>query len=118
MPTFDAQELYVYYRAEAAAAPQVFAAVREFQHQLQVLHPGLITRVLRREIPEPHPADPGSGASHTWMEVYCFGSGKEIPASLEAALESLAAKALSPWLEGRRHSERFLAHKPPTDALP
>lgn len=92
-------ELFVYYRADAAQADALAAAVRQMQAELCATHPALRARLLRR-------SDTRDGL-HTWMEVYALpeNANAEI---FGAAIEGAAAR-LAPQLAGPRHVEHFVA---------
>ena len=90
-------ELYVYYRVASANQRAALQAVREQQRHLCALQPGLQARVLQRS-DEP-------GDTVTLMEVYRF-DGRGVDESLRARIDG-AASALTPWLIGARHVERF-----------
>jgi hypothetical protein len=92
------RELFIYYRATQENASVLHAEVSRMQTELRVRHPGLQARLLRR----PDAAD----GLHTWMETYASPDG--IDDALQGAIET-AALALSPWIVGSRHIERFIA---------
>jgi hypothetical protein len=92
------RELFIYYRATQENASVLRAEVSRMQTELRVRHPGLQARLLRR----PEAAD----GLHTWMETYASPDG--IDDALQGVIET-AALALSPWIVGARHVERFIA---------
>lgn len=91
-------ELFIYYRATQENASVLRAEVSRMQIELRARHPGLQARLLRR----PEAAD----GLHTWMETYSSPEG--IDDTLQGVIET-AALALSPWIVGPRHTERFVA---------
>ena len=97
------RELFVYYRVSPEHEAQAGAAVRAMHSALRAQHPQLIARLLRR-------AD-GHDRSQTWMEVYATAPG-QAPEGVDAMLQSAidtAAGPLTPWLDGPRHTEAFIA---------
>jgi hypothetical protein len=113
-------ELYVYYRADAHAHEAVRQAVQAFQAQLRALHPGVITRLLRKREPVADTStaeaegsgEPRANEEHTWMEIYRFGSGRALGPVFEVNLDRLAQADLSAYLRGPRHLERFVDPSP------
>jgi len=94
------RELFIYYRAEPAAAPALQAAVQAWEAQLRLSHPGLLARLLRR--PEP---DDGW---HTWMETYAMpASADGLTPALQDEIEQSARSVLAPWTTSARHVEVF-----------
>jgi hypothetical protein len=90
------RELFIYYRATQENASVLHAEVSRMQTELRERHPGLQARLLRR--PE------AANGRHTWMETYSSPDG--IDSALQAAIET-AALALTPWIDGPRHTEEF-----------
>lgn len=90
------RELFIYYRATQENASVLHAQVSRMQTELRARHPGLQARLLRR----PQAAD----GLHTWMETYSSPDG--ISDTLKSAIDA-AAHALTPWIEGPRHTEEF-----------
>lgn len=91
-----ARSIYVYYRINAAALPEVAAAVRRFQAALSNAYPALQVAVLRR---------PGEKDGEvTLMETYAMPGG--VNESVQAQIAA-AATALAPWQRGARHTEVF-----------
>jgi hypothetical protein len=88
------QCLYVYYRVHARDEALVHIAVREM-HALWA--PELRCALLRR-------ADDRSD-SVTLMETYAAEGG--VSDELQERIEAQARVALTPWLIGQRHVERF-----------
>ena len=98
LPSAERSELFVYYRADAAHAAALAAAVQRMQAALCAHHAGLAARLLRRpELRE---------GQHTWMETYTLPAGADA-ARMADLIEQSAAQALSPWLAGPRHVEHF-----------
>ena len=88
-------ELYVYYRAACADAPQLKARVLAMQAQLSSEF-GIQTALKRRPNEE--------AGMHTWMEVYLC-----IPDGFEPVLQQAVHEADLPALiHGPRHVEHFL----------
>ena len=93
------RELFIYYRAKAADAPALQAAVHAAQAQLRGDRPALSARLLRR---------PGPGDEHdTWMETYAHAPNG-IDDTLQRAIEARLAPAVAPFLVGARHTEGFV----------
>ena len=97
------RELFIYYRIRSIHAPAAQALVHGFQGRLRVLHPPLISRLLRR----PDEAD----GRQTWMETYSTDPMLDttgITAELQSTIEA-QAHALLPLIDGPRHTEVFIA---------
>lgn len=96
------RELFIYYRSQAQHAQAVRAAVAAFQQMLRERHSGLEARLLYR--------DASTSTSITWMETYRLPTATNVPTldtTLQAEIESLAARALAGLIEGQRHVEDF-----------
>jgi hypothetical protein len=95
-------ELYLYWRVPSASLPAAVAALAAWQGSLCADTPGLQARWLRR-------ADDaaGAGADPTVMEIYTRPGG--IDPQTAARIERDGNAALSGWLSGPRHVERFVA---------
>ena len=76
-------ELYVYYKLQAETAAAARTAFESARGAAEV-------RLLQRE---------DAGGVLTWMEIYAPGLAGEVEARI--------AKAVAPFIEGDRHSERF-----------
>src|SRR4051812_15124229 len=91
------RELFVYYRVDAALAPEARAAVDAMHERLRSTHPGLIARLLMRTDDDKSP--------QTWMETYALpGSPDGIGRGIEAEIAAEAAR----WahvVAGPRHVE-------------
>lgn len=95
------RELFIYYRATIENAGVLHARVSGLQADLRTRHPGLQTRLLCR--PE------ATDGLHTWMETYAAPHHENgISDALQGEIE-IAALALAPLIEGRRHVESFNA---------
>ena len=90
-------ELFIYYRVRSADALAAQAAVAQFQAQLRTDYPRLIARLLRRPIED--------NGLQTWMETYASDDG--IGDAMRIDIETRAL-ALSPVLDGPRHTEVFI----------
>jgi len=89
------RNLYVYYRAQVAHAPQLQQRVEEMQAVLHVQH-GVHASLLRR--PE------AKDERHTWMEVY-----EDVPARFEQVLDNaFSSSGLIELIDGARHTEVFV----------
>lgn len=96
-----ARELFIYYRAKPADAPALQAQVLAFQQRLAALHPGLVTRLLRR----PETVD----GWQTWMETYARPAHPEgVSEAIEQDIARLAATA-GALTGAARHVEVFRA---------
>ena len=92
-------EVFVYYRVRAADAAAHLRAVQQWHASLRRQYPGLRARLLRR-------SDDSNGLQ-TWMETYAADALAEgITPALQADIEA-QARALTPWIDGPRHSEVF-----------
>jgi len=88
-------DLYVYYRIRATDAAAFCAKVRAMQHNL-ARDCGVAAALKRRPDEE--------DGLQTWMEVY-----PAVDEGFAAQLEQAVAVAgLSTWIQGARHTERFL----------
>jgi len=88
--------LFVYYRIDAGALEAVLQALRQMHDALVAGSPDLQANAWRR--PELRDGE------LTVMETYVHPDGVDL--ALERRIE-LAARALSPWLRGARHTEVF-----------
>jgi hypothetical protein len=96
------RELFIYYRTTIENASVLHAAALALQADLQMQHPGLQARLLRR----PEAAD----GLHTWMETYAAPqSPNGISESLRSEIETAAIVKLASLITGPRHTESFLA---------
>ena len=96
------RELFIYYRATIENASVLHAAALALQKELQVRHPGLQARLLRR----PEAAD----GLHTWMETYAAPHRPNgISESLQGEIETAAVAQLASLITGPRHTESFIA---------
>ena len=93
----DGRELYTYYRVAEVDESPCRGAALQMQASLRADEPGLQARLLRR------PATPQGLV--TFMEVYAVPNG--VSDRLQADIERAAA-ALTPWLQGERHTELFV----------
>lgn len=94
------RELFVYYRVRSNDAPALKAAVRDMQARLRAEHPALTARLLRR--PDEN------GGLQTWMETYSATRIGGVTPELQTHIEA-QAQALSPLIDGPRHTEAFIA---------
>jgi LmbE family N-acetylglucosaminyl deacetylase len=102
------RELFIYYRVHLDHAAAAEAMVRAMQAALAHDHPQLRARLLHRSPPQ--------GCWQTWMETYSTHSHSTDPMQdtqgitdrLAAEIESRAA-ALTPYIDGARHVEVFVA---------
>jgi hypothetical protein len=96
------RELFIYYRTTIENAGVLQAAAQALQADLQMQHPGLQARLLRR----PQAAD----GLHTWMETYAAPqSPNGISESLQSEIETAAIAKLASLITGPRHTESFVA---------
>ncbi|MCW7540620.1 DUF4936 family protein [Aquabacterium sp. A7-Y] len=91
------RRLFIYYRIASADAALALRAAGAMQDALRARHPGLQAELWRR----PQEKD----GVQTWMEIYMQAEG--VGPVLEAEIAA-AAEALSPWLQGPRHTEVFV----------
>ena len=94
--------LFVYWKTEAASAPQAVAAATHLQRQLRSEHPGLVAQLFQR-------ADARDGQA-TVMETYAHAQG--VSAALQGAIARAAEPVLAAWCQGARHVEVFNALPP------
>ncbi len=90
-------ELFIYWRCDRADAAAALAATAQMQAALLAQHAVLRARLYQRV--------EADVAQVTVMESYSAAAG--IDASLQAAVEAAAVKALARWQQGQRHLERF-----------
>ena len=104
------RELFVYYRVRSAQAGAARPAALAFQAELRSRHPALTARLLRRdEGSATHGTDPAR--DETWMETYAINPRLDsagVSAALQTEIEA-AARVLTPFLSGARHTEVFIA---------
>ena len=107
------RELFVYYRVRAVQAEAARPVALAFQAELSSRHPALVARLLRRDetVSQGIDGDSASGSEQTWMETYAVDARTPaggVSAALQAEIEA-AARALTPFLSGARHTEVFIA---------
>jgi hypothetical protein len=90
---------YVYWRLNEADLVAAMTAALRWQQSLRSRSPALDASMWRRTAGDPLPGAEPPGLA-TLMEVY-----GHVPDALAAEIESAAP--LTPWLQGRRHIERF-----------
>lgn len=99
------RELFIYYRLQFSDAVQAAAwqvQVLAMQRGLQIRHPGLQTRLLRR--PAGEPVD----GWHTWMETYaCPQTPGGVHTALQDEIEAAAQSLAGPSPAAIRHVEEF-----------
>jgi len=97
-PSALPRALFVYYRVAEADGAAVADAIKRCQAELRMARPGLQCQLWRR--PE------APTGEMTVMETYAAPDG--IDEALTQRIEAQAARALSPWLRGTRHTEVFV----------
>ena len=100
------RELFVYYRVRSIDARAAQDAVLALHAELVERCPGLRARLLRR----PEETD----GQQTWMETYSTDPMR-VPAGITEAMQAdieARAHGLSPFVQGTRHTEVFIACAP------
>jgi hypothetical protein len=88
-------DLYIYYQVRAADAESFRTKVLAMQHNLA--RDWKIATALKRRPEE-------KDGMQTWMEVY-LAVAEDFESQLNRAV---AANELSPWIAGKRYTEKFL----------